>query len=118
MARLEHQAYIKLAVKAMIDIFLSAHANATRSEHAALSGPPVPPPLHCVVHYRLGVVPVGEASIVITVSSPHRKEAFVVCEYLLEQLKLSVPIWKREVYESGEPRWKANDPSPGGDTSD
>jgi len=108
--RLEYQAYTELAVKTMTDIFLSAHANATRSKHAALSGPPVSPLLHCVVHHRLGVVPVGEASIVIAVSSPHRKEAFVACEYLLEQLKLNVPIWKKEVYESGESQWKANCP--------
>jgi len=110
--RLEYQAYSKLAVKTMTDIFLSTHANATRSEHAVLSGPPVSPLLHCVVHHRLGVVPVGEASIVIAVSSPHRKEAFVACEYLLEQVKLNVSIWKKEVYESGEPRWKANHPPP------
>ena len=110
--RLEYQAYSKLAVKTMRDIFLSAHENATRSEHAVLSGPPVSPLLHCAVHHRLGVVPVGEASIVIAVSSPHRKEAFVACEYLLEQVKLNVPIWKKEVYESGEPRWKENYPPP------
>ena len=64
-----------------------------------------------MVHHRLGLVPVGEASIVIAVSSPHRKEAFVACEYILEQVKLNVPIWKKEVYESGEPQWKANHPS-------
>ena len=110
--RLEYQAYSKLAVKTMSDIFSSAHANATRSEHAVRSGPPVSPLLHCVVHHRLGVVSVGEASIVIAVSSPHRNEAFVACEYLLEQVKLNVPIWKKEVYESGEPRWKANHPPP------
>ena len=110
--RLEYQAYSKMAIKTMTDIFLSARADATRSEHAVPSGPPVSPLLHCVVHHRLGVVPVGEASIVIAVSSPHRKEAFVACEYILEQVKLNVPIWKKEVYESGEPRWKANNPPP------
>ena len=112
MTRLEYQAYSKLALKMMADIFSSARANATRSEHAAPSGPPVSPLLRCVVHHRLGVVPVGEASIVIAVSSPHRKEAFMACEYLLEQVKLKIPIWKMEVYESGEPLWKANDPPP------
>lgn len=110
MARLEYQAYSKMAVKTMKEIFLSVHARATRSEHAVSSGPPVSPLLHCVVHHRLGVVPVGEASIIIAVSSPHRKEAFVACEYLLEQVKLNVPIWKKEVYENDEPRWKANHP--------
>jgi len=100
--RLECQVYNKIAVKAMMNTFLSAHANTTQSEHAAL---------HRVVHYRLGVVPAGEASIVTAVSSPHRREAFVACEYILEQVKLDVPIWK-EAYESGELRWKANDPPP------
>jgi len=110
--RLEYQAYSKMAVMTMTNIFLSTHANATRSEHAVSSGPPVSPLLRCAVHHRLGLVPVGEASIVIAVSSPHRKEAFVACEYLLEQVKLNVPIWKKEVYESGEPQWKANHPPP------
>jgi len=110
--RLEYQAYSKMAMKTMADIFLSAHENATQSEHAVPSGPPVSPLLHCVVHHRLGVVPVGEASVVIAVASPHRKEAFVACEYLLEQVKLNVQIWKKEVYESGEPLWKANHPPP------
>lgn len=110
MTRLEYQAYSQMAIKTMKDIFLSAHTHATRSEHAVSSTPSVSPLLHCVVHHRLGVVPVGEASIVIAVSSPHRKEAFVACEYLLEQVKLNVPIWKREVYESDESQWKANHP--------
>ena len=48
---------------------------------------------------------------VIAVSSPHRKEAFVACEYILEEVKRKAQIWKREYYE-GEPeetaQWKAN----------
>jgi len=69
--RLECQAYRKVAVKATADIFLSVHPNTTRSEHAAP---------HCVVHRRLGVVPVGEASIIIAVSSPHLEEALAACK--------------------------------------
>src|SRR5258708_1585306 len=99
-----------MAIKTMKDIFLSAHTHATRSENAVPSAPSVSPLLHCVVHHRLGIVPVGEASIIIAVSSLHRKEAFVACEYLLEQVKLNVPIWKKEVYESDESQWKANHP--------
>jgi len=100
--RLEYQAFSKMAVKMMGDIFQSAHANATRSEHAVASGPPASPLLHCMVYHRLGVVPVGESMVVVAVSSPHRKEAFMACEYLLEQVKLKVPIWKKEAYASGE----------------
>jgi molybdopterin synthase catalytic subunit len=56
-------------------------------------------------------VPVGEPSIVIAVSSPHRKEAFVTCEQILEEVKQKVQIWKREYYEGEreeEAEWKAN----------
>ena len=73
------------------DIFLSVHANATRFEYAASSGPPVSPLLHCVARHLLGVVPVGEASIIIAVSSTYWEEAFVACEYILEQVKLKIP---------------------------
>ena len=41
----------------------------------------------------------GEPSIVIAVSSPHRKEAFMACEHILEEVKLKAQIWKREFYE-------------------
>lgn len=63
------------------------------------------------VHHRLGEVPVGEASIVIAVSSPHRKQAFVACEYILEEVKAKAQIWKREYYvghKDDEASWKAN----------
>jgi molybdopterin synthase catalytic subunit len=91
-----------MAIKMMTNIVIAARDVITRSEHAT------PSLLHCAVHHRLGVVPVGEASIVIAVSSPHRKESFVACEYILEQVKLVVPIWKKEIYEEGEPKWKEN----------
>ncbi|KAF9644928.1 hypothetical protein BDM02DRAFT_822962 [Thelephora ganbajun] len=96
-SRLEYQAYSKMTVKTMTDIFLSAHPNPTRSEHAVSSTSPASPLLHCAVHHRLGVMPVGEASVVIAISSPHRKEVSVACECLLEQAKLNVLIWKQEV---------------------
>lgn len=69
------------------------------------------PLIRCAVYHRLGTVPVGEPSIVIAVSSPHRKEAFMACEFILEQVKLKVQIWKREFYEGereDEAEWKAN----------
>jgi len=55
----------------------------------------------CIVH-RLGEVPVGEEAVVIVVASPHRKESFKACEFLIDQLKVTVPIWKKERLESGE----------------
>jgi molybdopterin synthase catalytic subunit len=69
--------------------------------------------MYCAVSHRLGVVPVGEPSIVIAVSSPHRREAFEACEEILEEVKAKAQIWKREYYR-GEPdeaaQWKANAP--------
>ncbi|HEY0493034.1 MAG TPA: molybdenum cofactor biosynthesis protein MoaE [Candidatus Dormibacteraeota bacterium] len=54
-----------------------------------------------VVH-RLGQLAVGEVSVVIAVSAPHRGEAFEACEWLIDELKKTVPIWKKEIYTEGE----------------
>lgn len=55
--------------------------------------------LHIHVSHRLGPVPVGTPSILLAVSSPHRRRAFEVSEWLLEEIKRRVPIWKREIRE-------------------
>jgi len=54
-----------------------------------------------IVH-RLGKLEVGETSVVISVAAPHRKAAFAACEWLIRELKRTVPIWKKEVYGDGE----------------
>lgn len=54
--------------------------------------------LKSIVIHRLGTVPVGQTSILIAVSSPHRREAFETCEWLLERVKKDVQVWKREWY--------------------
>jgi molybdopterin synthase catalytic subunit len=54
-----------------------------------------------IVH-RLGKLEIGETSVVISVASPHRKAAFAACEWLIRELKRTVPIWKKEVYADGE----------------
>lgn len=54
-----------------------------------------------IVH-RLGKVDIGETSVVISVAAPHRKAAFAACEWLIRELKRTVPIWKKEVYADGE----------------
>lgn len=59
-----------------------------------------------IVH-RIGVVGVGEESVLVAVSSVHRKESLHACEFLIDELKASVPIWKKEVYETGD-AWKQN----------
>jgi len=52
--------------------------------------------------HRLGRVDIGEASVAIAVSSGHRHAAFEACHYAINQLKETVPIWKKELYEGGE----------------
>jgi MoaE-MoaD fusion protein len=62
-----------------------------------------------IVH-RLGRIEIGETSVVISVAAPHRKAAFAACEWLICELKRTVPIWKKEVYADGE-EWIEGDPS-------
>ena len=54
-----------------------------------------------IVH-RVGTLEVGETSVVIAVSSGHRAEAFDACRWLIDELKRTVPIWKKEIYTEGE----------------
>jgi len=54
-----------------------------------------------IVH-RLGRLGIGETSVVISVAAPHRRAAFAACEWLIRELKRTVPIWKKEVYADGE----------------
>lgn len=56
-----------------------------------------------IVH-RTGRTEIGETSVVISVAAPHRRAAFEACEWLIKELKRTVPIWKKEVYADGE-RW-------------
>jgi len=57
---------------------------------------------HVGIVHRTGRLEIGETSVVITVSAPHRKAAFEACEWLIRELKRTVPIWKKEVFEDGE----------------
>ena len=54
-----------------------------------------------IVH-RIGVVPLGEASVGIAVSAPHRRDAIEACHSCIDSLKLVAPIWKKEHFEGGE----------------
>jgi molybdopterin synthase catalytic subunit len=55
--------------------------------------------------HRSGHLVVGEASVVVAASAPHRTEAFEACRYGIERLKVDVPIWKKESLASGEADW-------------
>jgi len=55
-----------------------------------------------LVHHRTGVLEVGEVPVIIAVSAAHRAAAFEACRYIIDILKETVPIWKKEVFEDGE----------------
>ena len=57
------------------------------------------------IEHRYGDVAVGELSVAIACSAPHRAEAFEACRHAIEQLKADVPIWKKEQLASGEAEW-------------
>ena len=54
------------------------------------------------IHHRTGRVEIGEASVVIAVSAPHRRDALAACKDAIDTLKEQVPLWKKEFYEGGE----------------
>ena len=54
------------------------------------------------IHHRVGRVEIGEASVIIAVSAPHRQDALAACKDAIDTLKQTVPLWKKEVYEDGE----------------
>ena len=85
---LEYEAYEPMALKMMNEIGEEAQR---RWQLKKIS----------LIH-RVGVVAIGEASVVIAVSSAHRKEAFEACRFAIDKLKKNVPIWKKEVFADGE----------------
>ncbi len=85
---LVYEAYRPMALKEMQKLAERAH------EQFAIE---------CIgIVHRLGKLEIGETSIVISVASPHRRAAFEACEWLIKELKKTVPIWKKEVYADGE----------------
>lgn len=54
------------------------------------------------IHHRVGRVEIGDTSVVIAVSAPHRQDALAACKDAIDTLKQQVPLWKKEVYEGGE----------------
>ena len=61
--------------------------------------------LKCSVVHRIGVVGLGDSSIVVAVSAGHRKESFEAAAWLVDQLKIQVPIWKKEFWANGNSDW-------------
>ncbi len=57
--------------------------------------------LRVAVHHRVGTLAIGEVAVVIAVSAPHRAAAFSACQFCIDTLKQTVPIWKKEHFEDG-----------------
>ena len=91
---LEYEAYEPMALKEMEKLIIAAHEQFEISNVG-------------IVH-RLGRLEIGETSVAISVAAPHRKAAFAACEWLIRELKRTVPIWKKEVYADGE-EWVEGD---------
>jgi molybdopterin synthase catalytic subunit len=60
------------------------------------------PLLGWAVSHRIGTLRPGETSVVVAVSTPHRKDSFEACQFIIDTLKANAPIWKKEVFEDGE----------------
>ncbi|MXW65081.1 MAG: molybdenum cofactor biosynthesis protein MoaE [Bacteroidetes bacterium SB0662_bin_6] len=65
----------------------------------------------CLLH-RIGEVPLREISVIAGVAAPHRADAFAACRYLIDTLKIRVPIWKKEHFVDGNARWVEGDSAP------
>ncbi|MEO1053519.1 MAG: molybdenum cofactor biosynthesis protein MoaE [Bacteroidota bacterium] len=86
--RLEFEAYDKMAISEMEKI-----AERAKSQW---------PVEKMAIYHRKGILGIGEIAVVIAVSTPHRKASFEACQFAIDTLKETVPIWKKEVFENGE----------------
>jgi molybdopterin synthase catalytic subunit len=68
------------------------------------------PDVRVMLQHRLGLIPVGEASIAIAAAAPHRAEAFAACRFVIEEVKKRLPVWKKEVRADGSAAWVAHGP--------
>lgn len=68
------------------------------------------PILGSAVSHRVGTLKPGEVSVVVAVSTPHRKDSFDACQYIIDTVKEKVPIWKKEIFEDGE-EWVSAQPN-------
>jgi len=86
--RLEYEAFAEMAEDVMAQL---ARDLLERYELCAVA-----------IHHRVGTLGIGEASVVVAVSAPHRQDALAACKDAIDTLKETVPLWKKEVYEGGE----------------
>ncbi len=94
--RLEYEAYAPMALAALAAIERGA------CERFAIRS--------CAIVHRLGEVPPAEASVVVVVAAAHRGAAFDACRWAMDELKSTVPIWKKEHFRDGGADWVAGTP--------
>jgi molybdopterin synthase catalytic subunit len=85
---LEYEAYEGMAEEVM-----AALAGSLKQKHDLCE---------VAIHHRIGRVDIGQTSVVIAISAPHRAAALDACREAIDELKVTVPLWKKEVYEGGE----------------
>ena len=88
---MHYDAYIEMAEKTLHAIVAEAEALPGTGRVAAV--------------HRIGELKVGEVSVAIAASAPHRAEAFAACRYVIEEIKKRLPVWKQERYVSGGTQW-------------
>jgi molybdopterin synthase catalytic subunit len=86
--RLDYEAYDRMAISEMEKIVADATARW--------------PVLRCVVIHRTGTLRIGEVAVLIGVATAHRADAFDACRYIIDTIKQTVPIWKKEIFTDGE----------------
>jgi MoaE-MoaD fusion protein len=85
---LEYEAYEGMAEQVMAEL-----AERLKTKHELCE---------VAIHHRVGRVEIGDTSVVIAISAPHRASALEACREAIDELKVTVPLWKKEVYEGGE----------------
>ena len=90
-ASLDYEAYPEMAERKMREIEAEARARW--------------PIIELALVHRVGHLELGEVSVAVAVSCPHRAQAFEACRYLIDRIKEVVPIWKRENWTDGECEW-------------
>lgn len=89
--RLEYEVYEPLAIK--------------EGERVLAEARDLYPLLHAACVHRSGLLELGECAVWVGVTSPHRDEAFAACRYVIDQVKIRLPIWKKEHYAAGHSGW-------------
>ena len=89
--RLEYEAYEPLAVKEGEKVIAEAREKF--------------PHLKALCVHRSGLLEIGDCAVWVGVAAPHRDEAFKACRYIIDEIKVRLPIWKKEHYVSGDSGW-------------